>query len=271
MKCPMVLGLQLRMYMLNSQTNTEGYYGQKSSESASTEFDALSFLVNQILAGRNSATLVQIKSVTNSGGLSPVGFVDVRPMVNQLDGNNNSVPHEIVHNIPYCRLQGGTDAIILDPKVGDIGVAVFADRDISAVKASKALANPGSLRRADMSDGMYFGGMLNAVPVQYIQFTASGINLVSPSKITLTAPQVEVDASTSFTVNSPQSNFSGTVIIQGLLSWLAGMTGSVVGGVASIITGAVQFIGSITSNGKAIDSTHTHHENGAGSNTNPPN
>jgi hypothetical protein len=44
-----------------------------------------------------------------------------------------------------------------------------------------------------------------------------------------------------------------------------------VSGVASVITGAVQFIGSITSNGKAIDSTHTHHENGAGSNTNPPN
>jgi phage baseplate assembly protein gpV len=72
-------------------------------------------------------------------------------------------------------------------------------------------------------------------------------------------------------VNSPQSNFSGAVIIQGLLSWLAGMTGSVTSGVASLITGAVQFVGSITSNGKAIDSTHTHHENGAGSNTNPPN
>jgi phage baseplate assembly protein gpV len=67
-----------------------------------------------------------------------------------------------------------------------------------------------------------------------------------------------VDASSSFTVNSPSSRFSGAVIIQGLLSWLAGMTGSVVSGVASVITGAVQFVGTITSNGKRIDDTHSH-------------
>ncbi|NKI68967.1 oxidoreductase [Collimonas pratensis] len=254
-----------------AQPNSEGYYGQQDVTANTSEYNALTFLVSQILAGKNTATLVQIKAVTNSGGVSPVGFVDVLPLVNQLDGNNNATPHGVVHNLPYFRLQGGTDAVIIDPKIGDIGVAVFADRDISAVCTAKAAANPGSLRRNDMADGMYFGGMLNGVPVQYIQFAASGINIVSPTKITLTAPLVEIDASTSFTVNSPQSNFSGMVIIQGLLSWLAGMTGSTTSGVAATITGIINFIGSVTSNGKAIDSTHTHHENGAGSNTNPPN
>jgi ABC-type cobalamin transport system ATPase subunit len=70
---------------------------------------------------------------------------------------------------------------------------------------------------------------------------------------------------------TPQSGFSGAVVIQGLLSWLNGMTGSTVSGVAAAISGVINFVGSVTSNGKAIDSTHTHHENGAGSNTNPPN
>lgn len=168
----------------------DGYKGAADQYSGSSDFNSMSFLVNQILAGRNSATLVQIKSVTNDGGLSPVGFVDVQPMVNQLDGNGNAIPHGVVHNLIYFRIQGGTDAVIIDPKVGDIGMAVFADRDISAVKASKAVANPGSMRRADMADGAYFGGFLNGTPVQYIQFAAGGITVHSPTAITITAPAI---------------------------------------------------------------------------------
>lgn len=247
-----------------------GYRGPADATSGGSPFNENLFLIRQVLAGISTAKLVQIVAVTNAGGVSPVGFVDVLPLVNQLDGNNNAVPHGVVHNLPYFRLQGGTDAVILDPKVGDIGAAIFSDRDISAVKSSKAQANPGSKRQFDMADGLYIGGYLNGVPQQYVRFSGAGISVVSPSKITLRAPLVEVDASTSFTVNSPQSNFSGAVIIQGLLSWLAGMTGSVVSGVASVITGTVQFIGSITSNGHAIDSTHQHTNSGGSGLGGPP-
>lgn len=256
---------------MTSSNSSFGFKGAQRQTSSTSEYNALSFLIRQILGNANIATLVQIKAVTNAGGVSPVGFVDVLPLVNQLDGSDNAIPHEVVHNIPYFRLQGGANAVILDPQVGDVGICMFADRDVSSVKANKAQANPGSKRRNDMADGLYVGGVLNGTPTQYVQFSAAGINIVSPTRITLTAPLVEVDASTSFTVNTPTSRFSGAVIIQGLLSWLAGMTGTISSGVASTITGAVAFIGSITSNGKAIDSTHTHHENGAGGNTNPPN
>jgi hypothetical protein len=248
-----------------------GYKGAQQQTSGTSDYNAQSFLIRQILGTASHATLVQIVAVTNAGGVSPVGYVNVQPLVNQLDGDDNAVPHGVVNNIPYFRLQGGTNAVILDPQVGDIGICLFADRDISSVKANKAQANPGSKRRNDMADGLYIGGVLNGTPVQYVQFSAGGIALVSPTQISLQAPVIVATASTSFTVNSPTSQFSGAVIIQGLLSWLAGMTGSIVSGVASSINGAVNFFGTITSNGKAIDSSHTHHENGAGSNTNPPN
>lgn len=114
------------------------------------------------------------------------------------------------------------------------------------------------MRQNDMADGLYIGGFLNGMPVQYVQFSATGINIVSPTKITLSAPLVEVSASTSFTVNSPQSNFSGMVVIQGLLSWLAGMTGSGGGATSALITGVIRFVGSVFANGKYIDDTHTH-------------
>lgn len=247
-----------------------GYRGAADATSGGSPYNENLFLIHQVLAAVSTAKLVRVEAVTNAGDLSPVGFVDVLPLVNQLDGENNAVPHGVVHNLPYFRLQGGTNAVILDPQVGDIGLANFADRDISAVKSAKDVANPGSKRRFDMADGLYHGGFLNGTPQQYVRFFNGGMELVSPTKVRIAAPQVQVDASTSFTVNSPQSNFSGAVIIQGLLSWLAGMTGSILSGVASSITGAVAFFGTITSNGHAIDSTHQHTSSGGSGLGGPP-
>lgn len=187
-----------------------GYTGQAQAGEGAGEYGALMFVIGQALARLSTATLVRVVSVTNNGGLSPVGFVDVQPLVNQLDGAGNAVPHAVLHQLPYFRLQGGTDAVILDPKVGDIGMAAFGSRDLSAVKASKQQANPGSWRTHDMADGLYFGGLLNGTPVQYVQFTADGINVVSPSKVTVQAPIAvvncdtsEVNAAASATVTSP--------------------------------------------------------------------
>jgi hypothetical protein len=180
-------------------TTLPGYLGAADTQSRGSDFNAQSFLINQILNRRNVAHLVRIVAVTSAGEAAPTGLVDVLPLVNQLDGEGNAVPHGVVHGLPYCRIQGGANAIIMDPQVGDIGLAVFADQDISAVKAKRlsgipndrAAANPGSMRRNDMADGMYIGGFLNGAPTQYVQFTDAGINVVSPTKISLSAPVIE--------------------------------------------------------------------------------
>lgn len=173
-----------------SQPNTEGRYGQAGLGASASQFNALQFLIQQALAGRNTATLVRVVAVTNAGILEPVGFIDVLPLVNHLDGQKNAVLRAVVHDLPYFRLQGGANAVILDPQVGDIGLAVFADRDISAVKASRGPANPGSSRRADLADGLYLGGFLNAVPVQVVRFAADGIHVTSPTAVHIAAPAI---------------------------------------------------------------------------------
>ena len=127
------------------------------------------------------ATLVQVVSVTNSGGVAPVGSVDVSPMVSMIDGQGRTSPHGIIHNLPYFRLQGGANAIIIDPVIGDIGIAVFADRDLTAVKSTKAPGPPGSRRRNSMADGLYIGGVLNGAPTQYIEFNGSGVTITAPT------------------------------------------------------------------------------------------
>lgn len=153
---------------------------------------ALEFSVRAILAGLWTVTVVKVVAVQNNGGVSPVGLVDVLPLVNQVDGAGQPTPHITINQLPYFRLQGGSNAVILDPQVGDIGMACFASRDISAVKANRGQANPGSFRQHSASDGLYVGGFLNGTPTQYVQFTSSGITVVSPGTITLQAPTVAV-------------------------------------------------------------------------------
>jgi len=144
------------------------------------EFNNIAFLVQQALLKVQTATLVRIESCTNNGGLDPVGFVDVTPLVNQIDGKGNATPHVTIYNVPYLRIQGGANAIIIDPQAGDVGVCVFASRDITKVKSTKKQANPGSWRQYSFSDGLYLGGMLNGTPSQYIQFNNSGVTITAP-------------------------------------------------------------------------------------------
>lgn len=182
-----------------SQSQGNGYPGQAGLSVASSEFNALDFVVKQVLSRASTNTLVLVKAVTNSGGLSPVGFVDVQIMVHQVDGDGQTTPHGIIHNLPYLRLQGGANAVILDPQVGDIGMAAFASHDLSSVKTTKAPAPPGSRRRFSPADGIYFGGLLNGTPTQYVQFTTSGVSIVSPNQVTIQAPTINLSGNVTST------------------------------------------------------------------------
>lgn len=181
--------------------NGSGYSGAQELNASSSEFNAQSFLIQSALARVRTMTVVKVVGVTNAGGLAATGFVDIQPLVNQVDGAGNAVPHGTIFKCPYIRMQGGANAIILDPQVGDIGWAGFADRDISSVTANQAQSNPGSRRMFDMADGVYIGAILNGVPTQYVQFSAAGIAVTSPTAVTVNAPNVTVNATTA-TINA---------------------------------------------------------------------
>src|SRR3990172_3773568 len=196
--------------------------GQLKPSSTWGEFNNIAFMVQQALSKMQTATLVRVESCTNAGALSSVGLVDVTPLVNQLDGQGNPTPHVTIHNIPYLRLQGGANGIIMDPQKGDIGVCVFASRDISKIKATKKQGNPGSFRQYSFSDGMYLGGMLNGTPTQYVQFSAAGIKIHSPVAVVLDAPDiqlnaatVEINGTTSTTVTTPTFTVNGNTVLNG--------------------------------------------------------
>jgi hypothetical protein len=166
--------------------------GQQTFATSLSDFNTTSFIFQQMLMRVRTASAVKVVSCSNAGAVAPVGTVSVMPLVNQVDGAGNATPHGVIYNIPYFRLQSGVNAIIIDPQAGDIGLLVVCDRDTSSVKASKAQSNPGSRRKYDFADGFYFGGYLNAVPTNYVQFVNGQVNVVATNSVSITAPTTTI-------------------------------------------------------------------------------
>jgi phage baseplate assembly protein gpV len=175
--------------------------GQQSNADVATDWATLQFAIRQLLGRTATCTIVKVVACSNAGGVSPVGTVDVQPVIQMRAGDGSLWNHGQLYRLPYIRLQGGTNAVILDPQAGDLGLAWFASRDISVAKSTAGKAQlqgsaigvaPGSERQFDMSDGLYMGGLLNGAPAQYIRFTASGVTVLSPSKVTIQAPTIEL-------------------------------------------------------------------------------
>jgi hypothetical protein len=206
------------------------YYGQQDGGSNANEPNSLAFVFQRLIARIRTIDIVTVISCTNAGTVTPVGMVSVQVLTNQMTGSRTPIAHATIYNVPYFRIQGGANAVIMDPQKGDMGMCGFCSRDISAVKTAlqqlasgsapantKPQQNPGSYRMFDWADGLYLGGFLNAVPSQYVQFAAGagGINIVSPNQITLTAPNVTIAASGKLTVTSPEQDNSGKIVAQG--------------------------------------------------------
>ena len=157
-------------------TTTSGY-GQQTPGDSNSLHNAIVFIIRQKIAELDTAKLVQVAAV-HGGGVEPSGTVDVIPLVSQVDGNGNAMPHGTVYGLPWSRTQGGDSAVICDPQVDDIGYVVACDRDISNVKSSLKASTPGSYRKFNVSDGIYAGGCLCVAPKQYLIFTSTGVRLV---------------------------------------------------------------------------------------------
>ena len=185
--------------------------GSLNPWSGAGAYNTLVQIIQNQLSKVQTATLVKVVACTNEGGVSPFGFVDVLPLVAQVAGDGTAIPHVTLFELPYLRLQGGGNAVILDPQVGDLGIAIFASRDITSVVANQAASSPGSPRQFNFADGLYLGGLLNSAPTQYLQFNDDGITVVTPQKLTLQSSD-DTDVTASGNVNI---SADGDVVISG--------------------------------------------------------
>ncbi len=160
-----------------------GDVGQFGINDAANQFNTISFIVRQAMAQISTIRAVKVVAVhlPNKGKRGQVdiaGTIDVQLLTNQVDGEGNQTPRGIVYGIPYHRLQSGDSAHIVDPVVGDIGLAHIADRDLSSNISNRGQGNPGSNRRFSPSDSIYYGGILNGKqgkdPKQYLTWHDKG-------------------------------------------------------------------------------------------------
>ena len=221
------------------------YFGNQFPDLTLDNFNRTRLEFENLIKNMYTSLPVKVVAVKNSG-LSPVGYVDIQPIVQQATAGSNLVDYPLITNAPYFRLQGGKNAIVIDPHVGDIGTAIFSSRDITSAKRIRGTAPPGSLRKFDLSDAIYTGGILNGTPVQFAHFKDDGIDIISPFNIKIQAPTVTIDASSSITLDSPIVQITGQISQTGA----KGSGASMQGGITN--TG-----GTISSNGIVLDS-HKH-------------
>ena len=219
--------------------NTDIPYGRPFAAVGSGETD-IEFVLERIIGKNRTVTLVQVIAVKdeNGNGRPNMGAVDVKPLIMEKDAHGKLYSNGTIYNVPFFRLQGGSNAIVIDPHVGDIGIAVIADRDISNVKSTKAEAPPGSDRRYSLDQALYIGGLLNGEPQQYVKFTSKGIDITSPTAVTINAPTLTfngnemivnakrsvavttttctLNATQAFNIVSPQSAYAGKVVINSI-------------------------------------------------------
>ncbi len=194
---------------------SNNYKGNRLSTSSNTSYNALDFFVKNMINGlvntalpvrveaveevETSAVSSESNSINNSEESSKerkkpakAGYVSILPLIQQYDAFGNVLESQIIHNVPYMRLQSGTAAIDILPQVGDIGIAIFAQQDIS--KVSNIPSKPPSFRAFSMADAVYIGGILGSEPNVFVQLNQEGeVYIFAEQKVIVEAKEVEVE------------------------------------------------------------------------------
>ena len=174
------------------------------------------YIIENLISKIHTMMPVKILSVTvPDDELAPIGRCEALPLVQQIDGSNNVYPMGKIINVPYLRVQGGENAIVIDPKVGDVGLCGFCERDISIVKRTGELSAPDTRRRYDINSAVYMFTMMSGTPTQYIHFLNSGINIKSAGNVNINGLTIAPDGTLTLangvimdTHSHPQGNDS---------------------------------------------------------------
>lgn len=178
------------------------------------------------------------------------------------NGNQISISMPQLVDVPVTFPRGGGVTLTFPVKPGDECELIFNDRCIDFWWQSGGEQEPVHPRQHHIGDAVAFlGPMSQAKKISGISTSAAQLRSDDGStffELNPSTQKIKIVAPGGLDVITPMADFSEQVTIHGLLTWMGGMVGSIASGVASTITGAVEFIGSVKANGKTIDDSHTH-------------
>lgn len=189
-----------------------------------SNYNAQVFLIETFIRRRvNTCVPVRVDSVEKAGDGSGALYVSATPLICQTDPEGNALPMVSIPRLPYFRLQHGKAAVICDPVVGDVGLAVFAKQDCSKLTGGTEPVSPGSFRSFDMSDGFYLGGFWGKPPETYIWLDSESQSIkvkakeltIDAENVTVNATNVTLNVSSGMTINCPKLKLVGAMDVTG--------------------------------------------------------
>lgn len=194
----------------------------------SNPINALEFFVRSIISKTVfTAFPVAVTAVQRNGTESGAGYVAARPLLMPRNVDGQGIEVTTIPKLPYFRLQHGTAAIVCDPKVGDVGLAVVAKHDVSNVNGDNTSKVPATFREFDSSDSFYIGGFWGEAPTVFVRLEDDGnIAIEAPTTVTIKSASVEVEAD-AFTVNAPSISLNGAISGGGSSGYGATFSGTI--------------------------------------------
>ena len=99
-----------------------------------SQLNVLDFLIRSIVKGMiNTAIPVRVDAIERPGDGSGAGYLSATPLVKMRSASGEALEPVSIPKLRWFRLQHGTAALICDPKPGDVGLAVFAQQDVSTL------------------------------------------------------------------------------------------------------------------------------------------
>lgn len=195
----------------------------------------------------------------------------------QQDGTVKIVTMPLLLDVPVYFPNGGGHTLTFPVAADDECLVVFADRCIDNWWNSGQVQQVAEVRMHDLSDGMAFVGfrskprMLSNLSTSSTQLRADNgstfidlnagaetVTITAPGGTTVNTTTAVIHASTSITLDSPQTTCTGKLTVEGLLTYQAGMAGSGGAGAAAAITGSIAVTGgNVTADGIDLK-THVH-------------
>lgn len=188
---------------------------------------ALQYVINTIINNKvNTTELVRVLSVDEQNK-----EISVIPIVKNVDAKGNAIEESEIYGVRYIMWQYGANAIQALPQVGDVGLILVSKRDISKIETGIV----DSRRKFNLADSIYIGGLcgFNQSPTQFIKFNENGIEITSPTAISLTAPNATINASGNVDLTAQNVNVNSESIN------LGGVGGSAVARIGDAVAGGV--------------------------------
>lgn len=158
---------------------------KQSPENASCHGNAVLALIAEASKGNIFADIVIVKEVKD-------GALTVFPLVSGTNATGGEIKNQGVYDIPFIQYQAGNSAVKMTPRVGDIGLVIACDKDITNVRKSRRGGPAPTQRQHSYSDAVYITAIasLNGEPTEFAEFSGDGINIKSPGVVNINGVKI---------------------------------------------------------------------------------